>query len=156
MAAAVWIGGMVFIALVLVPVIRRPETRAIAASLVHLTGLRFRSAGWACLVLIFLTGGFNLFYRGLTLADLWNGQVWGSSFGVVLAGKLVLFSAVILLSCVHDFAIGPRATALWREDPSSERANRLRRQASWIGRVNLLLALVLVALGLLLVRGVPG
>lgn len=153
LAAAVWIGGMVFVALVLVPVIRRPENQGFAASIVHLTGLRFRSAGWICLSLLFLTGGFNLFYRGFTLADLWSGRLWESSFGAALALKLLFFSAVLVLSGLHDFAIGPRATVLWRTDPNSPESRRLRRQASWIGRLNLLLALLIVALGITLVRG---
>jgi cytochrome c biogenesis protein CcdA len=37
--------------------------------------------------------------------------------------------------------------------PDSEAARRLRRCASWFGRINLLLGLILVALGVYLVRG---
>lgn len=155
LAAAVWIGGMVFVALILVPVIRQPDSQGFAASIVQLTGLRFRAVGWICLALLFLTGAFNLLYRGFALSELWSGQLWQSSFGVVLALKLLLFGLVLLLSCLHDFVIGPRATALWRMDPTSPESRRLRRQASWMGRVNLLLALVLVALGIILARGSP-
>lgn len=153
LAVAVWLGGMVFVALVLVPVIRQPENERVAASIVQLTGLRFRSAGWICLVLLFLTGTFNLFYRGFVWADLWGGRIWEGTFGRVLALKLLLFAAVFLLSCLHDFAIGPRAAAVWRMDPASPETKRLRRQASWIGRLNLVLALVIVVLGIVLVRG---
>lgn len=155
LAAAVWIGGMAFVALVLVPVIRQPENQRVAASIVHLTGLRFRSAGWFSLALLFLTGGFNLLYRGFDLTELWSGQLWESGFGVILTLKLFFFGLVLLLSGVHDFAIGPRATALWRTDPASPESKRLRQQASWIGRINLLLALIIVALGIMLVRGSP-
>ena len=153
LAAAVWIGGMVFVALVLVPVIRRPENQGVAASIVQLTGLRFCWAGWLCLILLFLTGFFNVLYRGFAIPDLLSGRLWESSFGVVLALKLLFFGAVLVLSGVHDFTIGPRATALWRTDPSSPESRKLRRQASWIGRLNLLLALLIVALGITLVRG---
>ena len=155
LAAAVWIGGMVFVALILVPVIRQPESQSLAASIVHLTGLRFRSVGWICLGLLFLTGTFNLLYRGFAVSELWSGQLWQSGFGVALALKLLLFGLVLSLSCLHDFVIGPRATALWRARPNFPESLRLRRQASWLGRVNLLLALALVALGVILVRGSP-
>lgn len=155
LAAAVWIGGMVFVALVLVPVIRRPELQASAASLVQVTGRRFRSVGWLCLALLLLSGSVNLFFRGLALSELWSAELWQSSFGRLLALKLFLFVSVLALSCVHDFAIGPRATALWRKEPASAQARRLRRQASWIGRLNLLLALILVAIGIVLARGSP-
>ncbi len=155
LAGAVWIGGMVFVALVLVPVIRLPENQSTAASLVQVTGRRFRSVGWLCLVLLLLTGAVNLFYRGFSVSELWSAELWQSPFGLVLALKLFLFCLVLALSCLHDFAIGPRATALWRKEPTSPEAGRLRRQASWIGRLNLLLALVLVALGIILARGSP-
>lgn len=154
-AAAVWIGGMVFLAAVLVPVTRRPEYRGVAASLFHLTGVRFRWVGWACIALLLLTGTFNLLFRGLGWADLWSGRLWEGRFGQALAFKLFLVTVILLLSVLHDFFIGPRATALWHADPGSTDARRLRRQASLIGRVNLLLAMATVALGIILVRGLP-
>lgn len=155
LSAAVWIGGMVFFGVVLVPVIRRPESQGVAASLVQLTGLRFRLAGWLCLAILFLTGFFNLFYRGFAWADLRSGRLWEGAFGRALSLKLLLFGVVLMLSIVHDFSIGPRATELWRTDSTSPQAGKLRRQASWIGRLNLLLALLIVALGIMLVRGWP-
>lgn len=155
LAAAVWIGGMVFLVLVLVPVIRRPENRAIAAPLIHWTGLRFRWVGWICLGLLILTGTFNLAYRGFGWADLWSGRIFQGPFGSVLGIKLLLVVAILLLSALHDFVIGPRATALWKVNPISPEAISLRRQAAWVGRLNLLLALIVVALGVMLVRGLP-
>lgn len=152
-SAAVWIGGMVFLAAVLVPVTRRPEYRGVAASLFHLTGLRFRWVGWVCIALLLLTGTFNLFFRGFGWADLWSGRLWEGSFGHALAIKLLFVMVISLLSVLHDFLIGPRATRLWQANPGSTDAQRLRRQASLIGRANLLLALATVALGTLLVRG---
>ena len=154
-AAAVWIGGMVFLGVVLVPVIRRPESRDIAASLFQWTGRRFRWVGWVCLILLLLSGTFNLAYRGLDWSDLWSGEIWQGPFGRALAFKLLVLFLVLLLSALHDFVMGPRATALWQRNPASEEAMRLRRQVSWIGRLNLFLALVMVALGIVLVRGWP-
>lgn len=153
LAAVVWIGGMVFLALVLVPVIRRPEYRDRAASLVHATGLRFRSLGWGCLGLLLLSGAFNLAYRGFGWVEVWRGEMFRGSLGRTLGMKLALVAVILLLSAVHDFKVGPRATALWQSGSGSEEAGRLRRVASWIARLNLLLALIVVALGVLLVRG---
>ena len=155
LAAVVWIGGMVFLALILVPVLRRSEYRDLAASLIHFTGLRFRSVGWGCLGVLFLSGAFNLAYRGVGWTEVWRGETFQGSLGRTLGLKLVLVAVIFLLSAVHDFHIGPRATALWRANPGSPEARRLRQQASWIGRLNLLLALIVVALGVLLVRGGP-
>lgn len=152
-AAAVWIGGMVFLALVVVPIIRRPEHQGIAVTLINQTGRRFRWVGWGCLIVLLLSGTVNLAYRGFGWADLWNGHLFTGSFGHTLAIKLFCFVLVLLLSAVHDFVVGPRATAVGQAAPGSPEAIRLRHQASWYGRVNLLLALAVVALGVALVRG---
>jgi uncharacterized membrane protein len=152
-AAAVWMGGMVFLGLVLIPVIRRPEYRSAAPLLIHLTGVRFRTVGWTCLGLLLLTGVVNVVYRGLGWADLASAAFWRGGFGGTLAIKLVLVATILLLSAVHDFFIGPRATALLRADPSSPETARFRRQASLMGRINLLLALAAVGLGVMLIRG---
>jgi uncharacterized membrane protein len=154
-AAVVWIGGMSFLALILAPVIRRSEYRGIIADLIHSTGVRFRWVGWICLILLVASGTFNLAYRGFDWTDLWSGRVFQGPFGLVLGIKLMLVAMVLLISALHDFLIGPRATALWQTNPASPETMRLRRQAGWIGRLNLLLALVVVALGVLLVRGLP-
>ncbi len=75
--------------------------------------------------------------------------------GRALGVKLLLVAVILVFSALHDFLIGPRATALGRADPTSPEAIRVRRQASWIGRLNLLLGLVVIALGVVLVRGWP-
>ena len=72
LAAAAWLGGMVFLALVLVPVMRRSEYRQQASRLVHLTGVRFRTVGWICLGVLVATGFANLWYRGIGWAALSN------------------------------------------------------------------------------------
>lgn len=153
LAAAIWIGGMIFLALVLLPLTRRPEFRAAAPSLIRWTGIRFRGLGWACLILLVATGILNLAIRGFTWEHFKNGAIWQSPFGQVLAIKLFLLALILVLSLAHDFYIGPRATAAWHSDPGSAQTRRLRAQAGWIGRVNLLLALILVGLGVILVRG---
>ncbi len=155
LSMTIWLGGMIFLVLVLVPVTRRPEHRGQAASLIHWVGVRFRWVGWICLSLLVVSGVLNVGYRGFTWADLWSGRLWQGPFGRALGVKLLLVAAILLLSAVHDFFIGPRATALWRTNPGSPQALRLRRQATWIGRINLLLALIVVALGVILVRGWP-
>lgn len=155
LSAVVWIGGMVFLALVLVPVIRRTEYRGIAASLIHWTGARFRWVGWVSLLLLILTGTINLTFRGFGWMDLKSGRIFQGPFGQILGIKLLLVALILVLSVLHDFIIGPLATASWQTNPASAEAMRLRHQAGWLGRLNLLLALVVVALGIMLVRGFP-
>jgi len=155
LAAVTWMGGMIFLVLVLVPVVRRSEHQNVRGSLIHWIGVRFRWVGWICLVLLLLSGAFNLIYRGVGWEDLRNDLFWRSFFGQALGIKLLLVALILLLSALHDFVIGPRAMALWQANPTSPETTRLRRQAGWLGRLNLLLALVVVALGVILVRGWP-
>jgi putative copper resistance protein D len=128
-AALTWVGGMLFVALVLVPVTRRLEDPALRRRLMHEAGLRFRAVGWAAMALLVATGLINIWLRPelLTLARFWL--------------KVVLVILAIALSALHDFVLGPRAG---RPDA----APSLRPAASWIARVNLMLVLVVVYLGL--------
>lgn len=153
LAVAVWVGGMLFLSLALVPVMRQEEYRSVSASLVRSIGLRFRKVGWASLWLLILTGFLNLFLRGFDGNELLDPLFWTTPFGIILRTKLLFVGLILILSGVHDFYVGPRATLASIEDPTSEEAVKLRRQASWIGRWTLLLALVIVALGIILSRG---
>ncbi len=153
LAAIIWIGGTIFIVLVLVPATRQPEYRPVASGLIQWTGRRFRLIGWICLGLLILSGVFNLAYRGFGWEDLWSGRLWQGPFGRTLGIKLLLVAVILLLSALHDFVVGPRATALWQANPGLAQALQRRRQATWIGRINLLLTLIVVGLGVMLVRG---
>lgn len=130
LAAIVWIGGMLFIALVLVPVLRRLEP-AERLRLVHATGLRFRTVGWIALSLLLLSGLLNLWLRPYLL-------------GVPLFHvKLGLVVLALALGVIHDFVLGPRAGA-----PGADPGLRVR--ASWVARANVLVVLAVVVLGLAL------
>jgi uncharacterized membrane protein len=153
-AATVWVGGMLFLVLVIVPYLRGADVdRAQATALLRATGLRFRRVGWICFAVIATTGTFNLAFRGVQLADFARAEWRASSFGRTVLLKLGVFAVVLVLSAIHDFVIGPRASAELARDARSESAQRLRKAASRLGRITALLALLLIALGVVLVRG---
>ena len=131
-SAIVWIGGMLFLALVLVPVTRR-EDPALRARLFHAVGVRFRTVGWITLGLLVATG----------LGNLWlNPYLWSLPRFQL---KLGLVAVALLLAVVHDFVLGPRASR-----PGADPSVRLR--ASWMARINVVVVLVIVLLGLSLLR----
>jgi uncharacterized membrane protein len=132
-AALTWIGGMLFIALVLVPIARRLEDQALRARLVRETGLRFRTVAWSALGVLVVTGLVNLWMHPALLSS--------SRFH----GKLGLVVLTLILSAFHDFVLGPRAGA-----PGADPSARVR--ASWVARVNVLVVLVIVLLALSLFR----
>ena len=155
LAVIVWIGGMAFLVLVVVPWLRKQGAATDAGEFLRETGERFRDVGWVCFAIIALTGTFNLYMRGVRLADFLRSEWRSSSFGEVVLFKLAAFCAVLLVSALHDFVLGPRATRAMMHDPRSAEAQAMRRMASRIARVNVLLALALVAGGVMLVRGAP-
>ena len=154
LAATVWIGGMAFLVLVVVPWLRKGD-RTNAGLFLRETGIRFRSVGWVCFVILLMTGTFNLWVRGVRLLDFTRWEWLTSPFGKAVVIKLSLFLVVLSISAVHDFVVGPRAPIAIERDPRSQEAEALRKQASYMGRLNVLFALALVAFGVVLVRGWP-
>jgi uncharacterized membrane protein len=153
LGAVVWVGGMLFLALVLVPALR-PLPPAERAALVGAVGRRFRAVGWACIALLVVTGLVNAAYRGVTLETFFSSAFLASAFGRTLWVKLALVLAMIVLSAIHDFGLGPASTRAW-ERGDARRAMALRRQASWNARVTALLGLLVILLAVGLVRGLP-
>jgi uncharacterized membrane protein len=133
LAAITWIGGMLFIALVLVPTTRRLEDQALRARLVHAAGLRFRTVGWVAIGVLVVTGLLNLWMHPVLLSS------------ARFHWKVGLVVLALILSAFHDFVLGPRAGA-----PGADPSARVR--ASWIARINVLVVLAIVALGLSLFR----
>jgi uncharacterized membrane protein len=130
-AVLTWVGGMLFIALVLVPVTRRLDDAALRVRLVQDSGRRFRTVGWIALAVIVATGLGNLLFRPELLGA---PRFWL---------KAALVTLALILAAVHDFVLGPRAGR-----PGAPASARVR--AAWIARVNMLVALAIVALGLAL------
>jgi uncharacterized membrane protein len=131
LSAITWVGGMLFIALVLVPVSRRLGDAGLRTRLVQETGRRFRTIGWHALALLVVTGLLNLWLHPFLLRS--PRFHW----------KLGLVVLALLLSAFHDFVLGPRA-GIPGADPS------VRVRASWIARLNVVVALAIVLLGLAL------
>ncbi|MFQ5657263.1 MAG: DUF4149 domain-containing protein [Candidatus Methylomirabilales bacterium] len=139
LAAVVWIGGMLFLGLVLAPVLRqRPPVER--AALVSAVGRRFLKIAWAALAVLLLTGSILWAFRGFHLT-------------LVLIAKLALVGVILLLSLVHDFLLGPRLVAQLERGGHGEETVRLRRQVTALARLNALCAVVVLVLGLAMSRG---
>lgn len=154
LAAIIWIGGMFFLVLVVVPWMRSGG-EVDAGRFLRETGTRFRAVGWWCFAVVAITGTFNLWMRGVRLGDFTSGAWLSSPFGSAVAIKLAIFTLVLVVSAVHDFSLGPRAAIAIERDPGSPEAARFRRRASLLGRLNALFALGILALAVILVRGWP-
>lgn len=152
LAAMFWLGGMLFLGLVGAPVVRGVEPPELRQRLFHQLGLRFRRVGWWAIAALLVTGLINVRYRGWLH---WSGVLGADAFwrtmpGHALAIKLAAVAAMLIVSAVHDFAIGPRAG---RAVAGSPRAIVLRRRAALLARINALLGVVVVVAAVRLARG---
>jgi copper resistance protein D len=152
-AAIIWVGGLVFMSLMLVPALRAMGNPALTARLIQAVGKRFKWVGWICLATLLITGFINLTARGFSHASLVTREFWTSPFGETLAWKLGLFVIIVTLSLVHDFIAGPRLRTLRESNPV--KANTYRIAASWMGRITLILSVIITLLAVMMVRGRP-
>lgn len=143
---------MLFLALVVVPIVREHDMQSMRSALVHRVGVRFLPVAWIAIALLVATGFVNLAMRGVGPAALLDPDSYTGAFGGVLAAKLLLVAVVVGLSCYHDFHVGPRAGELARAQPEGAEVQRMRVAATRIARLEMLLALAIVALGILLGR----
>ncbi len=143
MAVVSWIGGMLFLSLVLVPVFKRVGFTGERRQLFLTLALRFRAVVWASILVLVLTGPLLLIERG---------EDWSMPAGwpVVLQLKLTLVALLISFTAVHDFWLGPKVGHLMRTPPDarSSRENGLIRLSPWIARLGLVLAIMVLFLGL--------
>ena len=153
LTALFWLGGMSFIAIIGAPLLRSVEPPELRQRLFRELGLRFRTAGWIAIAILIVTGVINLHYRGwLQWDDVWaSSAFWHSGVGHSLAYKLIAVTAMVVVSAVHDFILGPAAG---RQKPGSPRAIALRRHAAHLARANAVLGIIIVIAAVRLARGV--
>ncbi len=154
-AAAVWVGGMVFLSLGFLPTLRHPDLQPVRSTALRLVALRWRVIGWVSLLVLLLTGIYNIGVRGYGWGDLVTGHLWTGAFGRTLLEKVSTFALLVLINALHDLWVGPKVTALARQNAPQEVVERWRKAATALGILTLLLSLWLMALGVMLVRGRP-
>ncbi len=146
LAAVVWAGGMLFLGPVAAPALRRLEPAEARTQAFLAVGRRFRPVGWVCIGVLVLTGLTNLL--GLGLNPFTNpGFLLRPPFGHLLLTKFALVALAIVLSALHDFVWGPRAFAPGPQGPERE---RYRRRAIAVARVNSVVVVAIVFLGVAL------
>ena len=152
-AAVVWIGGNLVLAMVIVPYFRQNLPSVQRIQLLTQIGKRFEPIVWGCVGILFFTG----------IANIFDAIGFGSSSGAEVANtfmrtlliKLILFIALLILTALHSFVFGPRlSAAIEGLAPETEelppQVKPLRKQmsivSSLMGVVSLLILLAAVAL----------
>jgi uncharacterized membrane protein len=147
LAAVAWIGGMVFLSLVLVPVLRQGPLAAQRGLLIKAAGVRFRAVVWGSAFVLLATGPLLALNRGLPLAE-------PSAWPPIFSAKVALVILLLALTAAHDFWLGPRLGEVLRKPDSSrtDHERRLAVWASWLPRLSLLVALGVLAAAVALAR----
>ncbi len=147
LAAVAWIGGMLFLSVVLVPVLRREGLTGDRRTLFQVLAVRFRLIVWPSIMLLLATGPILLTFRNEPLFEPW-------AWPWLLKLKMGFVALLVSLTGLHDFWLGPyvarqeRVTAGHSGSPRALSA----RIIPWIGRAVLVLGLVVLGLGVAVAR----
>lgn len=144
-AAVSWIGGMIFLSLVLVPEFRRAGLAGERMLLFRDIARRFRVVVWLAVPLLIGTGVILLDQRGLALTE---PASWPRPFQI----KLVLVVCLIGLSLSHDLLLGPRQAKESSAMESGSAASFTRSLFRFVPRLALVLALAVVFAAVVFVR----
>jgi uncharacterized membrane protein len=146
LGAVTWVGGVLFMGLVAVPVARRLDP-ALRHRITVDVGRQARTVGWIALAVVLGTG--------IAMANAW-GADWaavldGSWFAytprnTLLGWKLLLVTLMMLVTGFHDWYLGPKHA----KTPGDERARKL---AARLGRLTGLLVIAIVVLAVYVARG---
>lgn len=147
LAAVLWIGGMLFLSLTLVPVLQQDSFAASRRPFFKAIALRFRRFAWLCILLLLVTGPLLL---GRHVGSFLAPTTWPP----VVQAKLTLVFLLLLLTTLHDFVIGPRVGRILGvpEESRSDWDRWLVGSSRWMPRLSLLLALGILLCAVTLAR----
>ncbi len=153
-AATIWAGGLIFLALA-VGVARKTVSDRERVALFRGLGRRFALVGGIALVVLIATGTD----MATTRLPSW-GDLTGTDYGETLLVKLVLVALVIALTILHSAVQGPalsrlREQALEHPDDAELQA-RLRRKSAIGGVVSSLVLVATLAILVLAAKLVSG
>jgi copper resistance protein D len=147
LSAVAWIGGMVFLSLVLVPVVRKRSAIPEYVVLFRFLALRFRLVVWGAMFVLLVTGPFLLLQRNISFM---NPATWPQ----VVAVKLGLVAGLFFSTFLHDLLLGPKVSQVTAIPEAKRTAweQVLVGSARWLPRLSLLIALAIIVAAVILAR----
>ncbi len=150
-AAITWLGGMLFLAMVMVPLARRDA--GVGFGVLRSAAEKFVPIAWAAKIVLAGSGAYLAWtYWGVRPDTFFTGD---AHFIDYLQRKTGLFVIVIVLSLAHDFWLGPRM--MDRLDAARSSGSPLPRGpgrlfVQWAARINLVLVIWIVAFAVWMTR----
>ena len=135
LAAVVWVGGMVFLSVVLVPVLKRDGDFARHVALFRTVAYRFRGRGLGA-----INSGGHWFGDGHGAIDSADGTMAVADHFVA---KISMVSFLFTLTLLHDLVVDRRCVGSWErlKPTGSSRDRMLVRYSALVPRPSLLVAL---------------
>lgn len=136
LAAVSWIGGMIFLSLVLAPLVRGRKAAPEFMALFRSAALRFRPLVWVAITILLITGPMLLARRGISMME-------PGSWSTIVTVKLTLVGLLLVLTLLHDLVLGPRVSRV-SAIPEPQRTvgeQVVFKTARWLPRLSLFVAL---------------
>lgn len=139
-AAMTWVGGQLFLGLILGPTLRRalPPKERMPLSLA--IALRFKRVSHGALGVLLLTGLWQVRYVFLSSV----GSFAGTDYGRLFFLKMGALVVSLVLGVLHDKRWGP-AMAQWSHSPVSPEFRTASRRMIFWARLNIVVTLAIVA-----------
>ena len=137
LAACTWLGGMIYINLIFMPMLKTIEPSA-AGQLVRENGKRFPKIAWASVGLLIITGLMQL--------DLDAVFDFSTDYGTFLTLKLITIAVMISIGLYITFLLYPKLTKLSPQNgttPSAEFLN-LQKRLPLLARINMILGILVL------------
>ncbi|MFQ5480868.1 MAG: DUF4149 domain-containing protein [Thermodesulfobacteriota bacterium] len=134
-SAIFWVGGMLFISLVLAPFLMSLPTPAERSKVYQVVGKKYRRYGWTAIIILLITGPIIFFQlHGVWPHAVFTPALHGTPLGRALTIKLTFVTILVISSLVHDFWLGPKARG----------SKNFTTIAKIFGRSNLFIAIIIV------------
>lgn len=155
MAAVIWIGGNLILAMVIVPYFKQNLPLVRRIKLLTQIGKRFEPIVWGCVIVLLFTGIANIF-QIIDFSEPLSNEFVNNVMRTLFI-KLILFVTLVVLTGMHSFVFGPRLAAAIEtlEDSIDELPEDIRPihkrmsiVSSLMGVVSLLILFAAVALGM--------
>ena len=151
LAVITFVGGMAFLAMILVPALREPDLKDHAGAVMRSAARRFGRIGAISVLLLVITGFTNAWAKGY--GDiLFSSEFWKLPYAHLFGTKFVIALLIIALSLAHVGRQGKETLDAMSSEPAASETERMRKRSALLGRLTMVLALLAIMMGLLMSR----
>lgn len=147
LAAVTWIGGMVFLSMVLMPALRSEHVITEQDGLFRIAARRFRIVVWLAILVLLATGPVLLHTRNVSLLS-------PHDWPVIVQMKIALVVLLLFLTVAHELLSGQHVTRLrgMPEIAGTALGNLLIKTSRWIPRLALMVGILVLLAAVVLTR----